>query len=116
MLRGTFALAAAIMLGLWGWSLVPAIANWGHPNEDGFSFVPLFYTTLVCLPAALILLAGARSGEGRPLARARMALLVAGGLTVLVAAFLVVQQIANGNDGKVFGIQIGRLPSAASCA
>jgi hypothetical protein len=28
-------------------------------------------------------------------------------VTVLVVAFLIVQHIANNNDGKVFGVQIG---------
>lgn len=115
-LRAAFAVAAAIMLGLWAWSLLPPIANWGNPNEDGFSYVPVFYTTIVCLPAGLVLLAGARAGQGRSVARARKALIIAGGLTVLVAALLAVQHIANGNNGKVFGIQIGSVQSPASCA
>jgi hypothetical protein len=115
-LRGAFAAAAAVMFGLWGWSLVPPIQNWGNPNEDGFSYVPVFYTTLVCLPAGLFLIAGAIAGQGQSVARARKALIIAGGLTVLVAAFLVVQQIANSNNGKVFGIQIGSRQSPASCA
>jgi len=39
--------------------------------------------------------------------RARKALFIAGGMTVLIASFLIVQHVANSNDGKVFGIQIG---------
>ena len=39
-LRAMFAISAAIMLALWGWSLVPPIENWGNPNEDGFSTSP----------------------------------------------------------------------------
>jgi hypothetical protein len=38
-LRFMFAVAAAIMLSLWAWSLVPPIENWDNPNEDGFSYV-----------------------------------------------------------------------------
>ena len=38
-LRVMFAVAAAFMLFLWAWSLVPPIENWGNPNEDGFSYV-----------------------------------------------------------------------------
>jgi hypothetical protein len=34
-LRSMFAVAAFIMLALWGWSLVPPIENWRNPNEDG---------------------------------------------------------------------------------
>ncbi|HXX08160.1 MAG TPA: hypothetical protein VEJ43_08840, partial [Pseudolabrys sp.] len=101
------AVAAAVMLGLWGWSLVPPIQNWGNPNEDGFSYVPLFYTTIICLPIGLLLLTGAIAGRGRFVRRARIAFVVAAGITTLVVAFLIVQHIADNNGGKVFGIQIG---------
>jgi hypothetical protein len=106
-LRAAFAVATAVMVGLWAWSLVPPVANGGNPNEDGFCYVPVFYTTLVCLPAAAFLAAGAWTGQGRAVVRARKALLLAGGITVLIASFLIVQHVANSNDGKVFGIQIG---------
>jgi len=106
-LRSMFAVAAFIMLALWGWSLVPPIENWSNPNEDGFSYVPVFYTTIVCLPAGIYLLVGAIAGHGRYVRRARIAFFIAAGITLLVVAFLVVQQIADNNDGKVFGIQIG---------
>jgi hypothetical protein len=52
-LRVMFAVADAIMLSLWGWSLVPPIENWGNPYDDGFSYVPLFYATITCLPVGL---------------------------------------------------------------
>jgi Na+-driven multidrug efflux pump len=106
-LRATFAVAAAIMFALWGWSLVPPIENWGNPNEDGFSYVALFYTTITCLPVGFFLLIGAISGRGRRVTRARFAFFIAVAITLLVVAFLIVQHIANNNDGKVFGIQIG---------
>ena len=106
-LRIMLAVAAAVMLGLWGWSLVPPIQNWGNPNEDGFSYVPLFYTTIICLPIGLLLLTGAIAGRGRFVRRARIAFVVAAGITTLVVAFLIVQHIADNNGGKVFGIQIG---------
>jgi len=102
-----FAVAAFIMLALWGWSLVPPIENWGNPNEDGFSYVPVFYTTIICLPVGIYLLVGAIAGHGRYVRRARTAVFIAAGITLLVVAFLVVQQIADNNHGKVFGIQIG---------
>jgi len=57
-LRIIFAVAAAVMLSLWAWSLVPPIENWGNPNENGFSYVGVFYTTITCLPVALCLLVG----------------------------------------------------------
>ena len=105
--RIIFAVAAAIMFALWGWSLVPPIQNWGNPNEDGFSYVGVFYATLICLPVGLFLLAGAMIGRGRSVRHARAAFFVAAAITVIVVTFLIVQNIANNNDGKVFGIQIG---------
>jgi hypothetical protein len=106
-LRSMFAVAAFIMVALWGWSLVTPVENWGNPNEDGFSYVPVFYTTIICLPAGIYLLVGAIAGHGRYVRRARIAFSIAAGMTLLVVGFLVVQQIANNNDGKVFGIQFG---------
>jgi len=72
-LRAMFVVAAAIMFALWGWSLVPPIENWGNPNEDGFSYVPVFYTTITCLPVGLFLLVGAIAGRGRNVTRACIA-------------------------------------------
>ena len=56
-LRVIFGVMAAIMLALWGWSLIPPIENWDNPNEDGFSYVAVFYATITCLPVGLYLLA-----------------------------------------------------------
>jgi hypothetical protein len=106
-LRAMFVIGAATMLALRGWSLVPPIENWGKPSEDGFSYVAVFYTTLICLPVGLGLLIGAIAGQGRSVRRARIAVFIAAGVTMLVVAFLIVQHIANNNDGKVFGVQIG---------
>ena len=106
-LRAMFVAAAAIMLALWGWSLVPPIENWGNPNEDGFSYVGVFYATIICLPVGLYLLVGAIAAHGRYVRRARIAFFIAAGITILVVAFLIIQHIANNNDGKVFGVQIG---------
>jgi hypothetical protein len=110
-LRVIFVIVAAIMLALWGWSLIPPIENWGNPNEDGFSYVPVFYATITCLPVGLYLLAGAIAGRGRHVARARTTLFLGGGLLFLVAAFLIFQHIANSNGGRLFGVQIGFLPA-----
>ena len=74
-LRARFAVAAAIMFALWGWSLVPPIENWGNPYDDGFSCVPFFYMTIICLPVGLYLLVGAIAGRGRYVRRARNAFL-----------------------------------------
>jgi hypothetical protein len=106
-LRVIFGVVAAIMLALWGWSLIPPIENWNNPYEDGFSYVAVFYATLTCLPVGLFLLVGAIAGGGRHIARARTALFLGGGLLFIVVAFLIIQHIANTNDGKLFGVQIG---------
>ena len=106
-LRARLGIAAAIMLGLWAWSFGPPIENWGNPNEDGFSYVGVFYTTIFCLPAGLFLLVGAIVGHGRFVRRARIAFVIASIITFIVVAFLIVQHIADNNDGKVFGIQFG---------
>jgi hypothetical protein len=106
-LRTMFAVAASIMLALWGWSLVPPIENWSNPNEDGFSYVSVFYATIFCLPVGIFLLVGAIAGRVRYVRRARVAFFIAAGITLIVVAFLIVQHIADSNHGKVFGIQIG---------
>src|SRR5579872_476873 len=94
-LRCVFVAMCGIMLALWGWSLVPPIQTWGNPNEDGFSYVPLFWATLTCLPVGLFLLGGAIAGRGPHVARARIALFLGGALVFLVIAFLIFQHIAN---------------------
>ena len=105
--RRMFGVAAFIMLGLWAWSFVPPIQNWGNPNEDGLSYGPLFYATLICLPLGLFLLVGAMKGRGRSVSFARVAFFIAAVVTFIVVAFNVIAGIANNNNGKVFGIQIG---------
>jgi hypothetical protein len=35
-LRAMFVIGAAIMLALWGWSLVPPIENWAIPAKTDF--------------------------------------------------------------------------------
>lgn len=102
-LRVVFIVGAAIMLGLWGWSLVPAIQNWGNPREDGFSYVPAFWASIICLPVALYLLAGAIIGHGRPVVRARNALFIAAGTLFIVVAFLIFQHVANAMGGLGLG-------------
>ena len=90
-MRLAFAAGAAIMLALWGWGLVPLIANWNNPNEDGFSAVPAFFGTLFCLPPGVFLLYGAIAGGGRAVSRARIALFAAGAVLAVVIAFMVLQ-------------------------
>jgi len=94
-LRVIFLAIAASMLFLWGWSLIPPIENWNNPYDDGFSYVGVFYATMICRPTSLFLLIGAIAGSGRHVARARSALFVGGGTLFIVVAFLIFQQIAN---------------------
>ena len=84
-----------------------AIENWGNPNEDGFSYVGVFYATIFFFPVGLFLLVGAIAGRGRYVRRAWVAFFIAAAITLIVVAFLVVQHIADNNHGKVFGIQFG---------
>jgi hypothetical protein len=102
-LRSVFVVVAAAMLVLWGWSLISPIENWSNPNEDGFSFVPAFYATLICLPVGIFLFAGAIAGHGRPVARARPALFIGLGTLFIVVAFLIFQYIANSMSGLELG-------------
>ena len=94
-LRLAFLVVAALMLLLWGWSLVPPIENWNNPYEDGFSYVGVFYASLICLPAGLFLLIGAIAGHGRHVARAGPALFVGVGTLFIVVAFLIFQRVGD---------------------
>ena len=105
-LRVMFVIAATIMFALWV-GILSRQPKLGDANEDGFSYVPIFYTTIICFPIGLYLLIGAIAGHGRYVRRARIAFFLAAGISLLVAAFLIVQQIADNNHGKVLGIQIG---------
>jgi peptidoglycan/LPS O-acetylase OafA/YrhL len=94
-LRAAFFIGAAVMLAIWGWSLVPAIQNWNNPNEDGFSFVPAFYGTFTFLPLALFALLGGISGRGKRVAKARTALIIGTALLGLMVAFEIFAGISN---------------------
>lgn len=102
-LRLIFFVVAASMLLLWGWSLVPPIENWNNPHEDGFSYVGVFYASIVCLPTGLFLMVGAVIGHGQHVKRARSALLVGAGTLFIVVAFLIFQRIANSMGGLGLG-------------
>jgi hypothetical protein len=102
-LRIIFLVVAASMLLLWGWSLIPPIENWNNPYEDGFSYVGVFYASIICLPAGLLLLIGAIAGHGQHVVRARSALFVGGATLFIVVAFLIFQRIANSMGGLGLG-------------
>jgi len=88
---------------LWGWSLIPPIENWNNPYEDGFSYVGVFYASIVCLPTGLLLLIGAIAVHGAHVVRARSAFSVDVGILVIVVAFLIFQSIANSMGGLGLG-------------
>ena len=90
-----FLIGAALMFALWAWSLVPPIQNWGNPNEDGFSYVPLFYATITVLPAGIYLLIGAMIGRGRHVWRGRVALFIGGGFLTIVLLFMILQRLSD---------------------
>ncbi len=98
MLRAAFLAVGAGNLALWFASLIPPYQSWGNPNEDGFSYVPLFYGTLTTLPVGIYLLIGTIAGQGKPMRRARKALYIGIALLVLVVGFWIFQSIANGPD------------------
>ena len=97
--RIVFCAVALAMFALWGWSLLPVIANWNNPYDDGFSVVGVFYATPICLPIGYFLLKGALAGQGRSAQRARIAIFLGGGVLFIVVAFLIFQYIANSIDG-----------------
>src|SRR5450755_1515737 len=94
-LRAAFFIGAAVMLGIWGWSLVPAIESRNNPNEDGFSFIPAFYGTLTFLPLGLIALLGGISGRGKRVAKARTALIIGLAMVAVIASFQIFAGIYN---------------------
>jgi hypothetical protein len=94
-LRAAFFLGAAVMLAIWGWSLVPAIESRNNLNEDGFSFIPAFYGTLTFLPLGVLALVGGISGRGKYVAKARTALIIGGVMIGVIVAFQIFAGIYN---------------------
>jgi hypothetical protein len=92
--RAGFIVAGGVLLALWGLSLIPAITNWNNPSEDGFSLVPAFWATLTALPLGLSVTLGGISGSGKAIRRARMHLVLAAGLLVLVAMLEVFRRMS----------------------
>jgi hypothetical protein len=87
------------MLAIWGWSLVPAIESRNNPSEDGFSFIPAFYATILLLPLGVMLLAGGLVGHGKSVKRARTALIMGFIFLAVIAAFEIFSSIYNASLG-----------------
>jgi hypothetical protein len=87
-LRGRYVLAGAVMLSLWGASLVAVF-------QDGSSFnvIAAIFATFTFLPLALVALWGGISGSADAMQRARYALFASGGLLLLVATTEVFRRI-----------------------
>ena len=94
-LRLAFLVVAALMLLLWGWSLVPPIENWNNPYEDGFSYVGVFYASLHLLAGGLVPVDWSHCRAWPPVARARPALFVGVGTLFIVVAFLIFQRVGD---------------------
>jgi hypothetical protein len=78
-LRARYMLAGAIMLALWGASLVALFRG-----IDGMHIVMAIFATITVLPLGLVALLGGVSGSEASMQRARIALLAAGALLVLI--------------------------------
>lgn len=87
-LRARYMLAGAVMLALWGASLV-ALFN----GIDGVRIAMLSVATLTVLPLGLIALLGGVSGSEAGMRRARIALFAAGGLLALIVAAEVIRRL-----------------------
>ena len=98
-LRVLALVAGVIMLALWAWSLVPAVAAVRDPRGDPFELIPAFWASATALPLGLITLwSGLRGGEQR-LRRARTALIVAAVLCAIVAALEIVRRMSETEVG-----------------
>jgi hypothetical protein len=94
-LRILYIAGGAVMLALWGVSLIPAINGWNNRNEDGFSFVPAFWATVTLLPLGLMTLRGGVSGQDKSLRRARKTFIIGIALLALVAALEIFRRMSN---------------------
>jgi O-antigen/teichoic acid export membrane protein len=98
-LRVLALVAGVIMLALWAWSLVPAIAAVRDPRGDPFELIPAFWASVTALPLGLITFwSGVRGGEQR-LRRARTALIVAAVLCAIVALLEIVRRLSETEVG-----------------
>ena len=92
-LRGRYMLAGAVMLSLWGASLVAVFQD-----AASFNVLAAIFTSVTFLPLALVALWGGISGSEAAMQRARIALLASGGLLLLVAATEVLRRIFFAGD------------------
>jgi hypothetical protein len=87
-LRGRYMLAGAVMLSLWGASLVAVFQE-----SSSFNVIATIFSTFTFLPLGLVALWGGISGSEAAMRRARNALFASGGLLLLVIAIEVIRRI-----------------------
>ena len=90
-LRARYMLAGAIMLALWGASLVALFRG-----IDGIHIVMAVVATITVLPLGLVALLGGMSGSEANMRRARMALFAAGALLALIVTVEVARRMLYG--------------------
>jgi hypothetical protein len=86
-LRARYMLAGAVMLALWGASLVSLLYD-----GSSFNIVAAVFAIFTFLPLGLIAMQGGLSGSAAGMQRARGALLASGGLLALVVLVEVVRR------------------------
>ena len=86
-LRARYMLAGAIMLALWGASVVALFRG-----VDGVHILMVFVATITVLPLGLVALLGGLSGSEANMRRARSALFAAGALLALIVTVEVVRR------------------------
>jgi len=99
-LRVLALVAGVIMLALWAWSLVPAIAALRDPRGDPFELIPAFWASLTALPLGLICSWGGLRGGEQRLRRARTALIIAAVLCAIVALLEIVRRMSETEVAK----------------
>jgi AcrR family transcriptional regulator len=98
-LRVLALIAGLLMLALWAWSLLPAIAAVRAPDGDPFELIPAFWASLTALPLGLITFWSSRRGGEPRLRRARTALIIAAVLCAIVAALEIVRRLSETEVG-----------------
>ena len=93
-LRALLLLAGAALLLVWGATLPMAVNAIRDPRGDAFELIPAFWATLTALPLGVMMLIGGITGSDRSVQRGRTALIVAGGLLVLVLLLEILRRVS----------------------
>lgn len=93
-LRARYAIAGAVLLALWGASVVGLFRN-----VDAYHVVMVAAASVTLMPLGLIMLSGGISGSEAGLRRAHMALFGSGCLLLLIVSAEVIRRIVFGAGG-----------------